>query len=172
MTTTSTLADHERAAAGGAATPARAAADAAGDGAAASRRDLIAMHNSLMKVLQSGPGAGGNAGQNAALGKVQAKVNELAEAIVRMESLLAVNLRAEVKKAVREVAGPEAVMRVALRPRRLSRLLFLSFLVNLVLALGVLVMAVPDLAQQIETEILPRLSALLRLPALLARGLW
>ena len=171
MTTSSTLADQERPAAAAGAKPVRTAADANGDGGAPSRRDLVAMHNSLLKAIQAGQGRGGDSGPDVAIGKLQAKLAEFGDAILRMEGLLAVNLRAEVQKAVRDIAGPEAIMRVALKPRRLSRMLLLSLLLNLLLALGVLALAVPELGYWVEHQVLPRLSEVLELPMLLARGL-
>jgi len=171
MTTASTLADQERSAAAGGTKPARPAMDATTDGGAASRRDLVAMHNSLLKAIQADRAGGGDAGADAAIGRLQSRLAEMGEAIMRMEGLLAVNLRGEVQKAVRDVAGPEAVMRAALRPKRLFRLLMLSMVVNLLLAIGLLVLAFPEIGRWVEFEIMPSVPTMLELRALLATKL-
>ncbi|MFO1188643.1 MAG: hypothetical protein U1E97_03405 [Alphaproteobacteria bacterium] len=175
MTTASTLADQERSAAAGGAKPARAATDATNDGGAASRRDLVAMHNSLLRAIQGATQAdragGPDAGMDAAIGRLQSRLAEMGEAIMRMESLLAVNLRGEVQKAVREVAGPEVVVQAALRPKRLFRLLMLSVFVNLLLGIGFLVLAFPEFGHWVEFEIVPSFPTMLELRSLLATKL-
>jgi len=170
MTSATTLADQQRPAGGKSDVP-HGGVVANGDGVA-TRRDLVAMHNSLLKVIQARRPAGGDVAPDTAIAKMQARLAELGESVMRMESLLAVNMRAEVQKAVSDVAGPQAVLRAAAGPRRLSRLVFLSLLVNLVLGVAVLVLAVPELSHRITAGLLPGLAGVLDLPAQLATLVW
>jgi hypothetical protein len=171
MTTTSTLADQERPTVSVSAASARQPSEVGGDAANATRRDLVAMHNSLLKAIQAAQPTGRGAVPDAAIARLLPKLNDLGEAVLRIEALLAVNLRAEIQKAVREVAGPEAVMQVAMPPRRLSRLLLLSLILNLLLALAIVAQAVPELGLWFEHGLMPRLAELLAWPAMLLKGL-
>lgn len=173
MTASPTLAGQDRASEGSRPEPPRTEGDANIGGGVASRRDLIAMHNSLLKAIQGrqGQGQGKDIRADGAIAKLHTRLDDFGEALVRMESLLAVNMRAEIQKAVREVAGPEAMVRAARHPRRLSRFLLLSLLVNFLLVVGMVAWAVPYSAPWVEHEAVPRLLELFDLPTQLAKRL-
>lgn len=120
------------------------------DAIPATRRDLVAVHNALLKAIQSTPQAGPAAPPAPSDGDLRRLLAELSDATLRMEAQLTVGLRSEVQRAVRDVVGPEVLAKTVGRQRPAYRLLWISILLNCVLALCVVALVAPQLLIELQ----------------------